>query len=81
MIHLYPQTTPTEPTTCRGSWLYLPQSGKEKIVATGKVREIDQGPGSPLIYEWVQEEPPADYVGPLPYCSSVRIASRRRLHA
>lgn len=78
MSRLYPPTTPAEPITRRGSWLDLPQSGKEKITAAATGRARSHGMGSPIVYEWTQEEPPPDYVGPMPYCSSVRIAGRRK---
>jgi hypothetical protein len=36
------------------------------------------GPGDNYIYEWIEEEPPVSYVGPLPYVSKVRRVRRYR---
>ena len=34
------------------------------------------GPGDGYIYEWTEEEPPNDYVGPIPYVSALRRVRR-----
>ncbi|MEA3643362.1 MAG: hypothetical protein VBE63_26005 [Lamprobacter sp.] len=57
---------------CRGVFQYLPSHAREFALSQFSNRNNPSGPGDGYVYEWVVENPPSLYIGPLPYVSSLR---------
>lgn len=58
--------------TRRGYFQSLPAKAREIAVSQFTTHRSRPGPGDPYLYEWVEEEPPFGYRGPMPYVSIVR---------
>jgi len=55
------------------NWAWLPASIRDQAAA----RWGGGGPGDGYLYHWIQEAPPADYCGPLPFGRIVRRTKER----
>jgi|GEM_PF-2596979 len=65
----------------RGVFQCLPARARDFALSQFNNRRNASGPGDGYVYEWVEEEPPSFYIGPLPYVSNLRRVRRYQVHS
>lgn len=68
-------------TIRRGDFQSLPAGARESAMTQFVNRRNGSGPGDGYLYEWIEEQPPSFYVGPLPYVSGLRRVRRYQVYS